>query len=89
MSRTYHHSRKWGPKSRYVDDSTTNIYRCGMFGSNRHVSESPNWFSHMRNIVPARRQDMLLLKKLKVDPDLWDNSVMPFTGTRRPHKYWW
>lgn len=90
MSRTYHHSRNWGRKSRYADPVKHGVYRCGWYGcSNRDVSESPNGFSHASDIVPYRRRDNRLLKKFITDPDLWDYNVMPYTGTRRPHEWSW
>lgn len=75
MSRTYHHSRNWGRKSRYADPVKHGVYRCGWYGcSNRDVSESPNGFSHASDIVPVQKgfsygyeTPSLLLFRIEVD----------------------
>ena len=40
MSRTYHHSRKYGRNHRWANQPD----RCG-YGGSREASESPNWGS--------------------------------------------
>ncbi len=74
MSRTYHHSRKWGKR---------HAVKLGFW----HKDE-PRWFVHMFNIVPKRRQDARLLTRIatgRTDPD----DAAFNLGSRKPHEYYW
>lgn len=85
MSRTYHHSRKFGKDHRWA---TNRPDRSG-YGGNRHASEAPNWHSHMFDIRPARHKDKRVARQIVqgiLDPE---EAAFPFTGTRRPHVYYW
>lgn len=84
MSRTTHHSRKYGRDHKWADRLDRGRWR-----STRDASEARNMWSHLHDIIPGRRADNRTLGKLKSDPDLWDTTVMPYTGTRRPHEYDW
>ena len=84
MSRTYHHSRRHGRDHRWASRPD----RCG-YGGSREASESPNWYSHLHNIRPGRHHDRhvaRLIIKGDLDPV---EAVFPYTGTRRPHEYYW
>ncbi|APH60130.1 Hypothetical protein GbCGDNIH7_1770 [Granulibacter bethesdensis] len=84
MSCTYHHSLKYGRNHRWANRPD----RCG-YGGSRDASESPNWYSHLHDICPARRKDKAigrLITRGSIDPV---EAVFSYTGTRRPHKYYW
>ncbi|AZV37524.1 hypothetical protein KOEU_30570 [Komagataeibacter europaeus] len=84
MSRTYHHSRRYGRNHRWANRPD----RCG-YGGSRDASESPNWYSHLHDIRPGRHHDRHiahLIIKGDLDPL---EAVFPYTGTRRPHEYYW
>ncbi|NHO58071.1 hypothetical protein GOB86_13630 [Acetobacter lambici] len=49
----------------------------------------PNWYSHLHDIRPGRHHDRhvaRLIIKGDLDPV---EAVFPYTGTRRPHEYYW
>mgnify|MGYP004706043525 CR=1 FL=1 len=101
MSNTYHHSKNWGPHARYRHNRDGRVYSYryhqlrklaperSIYGSSREASEGPCWFSHMHSIVPGRTKDKQMTRRFIRDVDLADEVVMPFTGTRRPHMYYW
>lgn len=84
MSRTRHHSRKWGRDSRWANRSD----RAGYSG-NRSAGEGRNWFVHLHDIVPARRADKALTRCLALGHADPDEAVSEYLGTRRPHTWDW
>ena len=84
MSRTKQHSRKHGRGHRWAN----RLVRCGYVGS-CEAYESPNWYSHLHDIRPGRCHDRhiaCLFIQGDLDPV---EAVFPYTGTRRPHEYYW
>lgn len=78
-------SRKFGKDHRWA---TNRPDRSG-YGGNRYASEAPNWHSHMFDIRPARHKDKRVARQIVqgvLDPE---EAAFPFTGTRRPHVYYW
>ena len=83
MSRTHHHSEKWGPKHRWFEGRKDTAG----FGS-RRVGEAPGWHVHMFDTVPARGSDVLNTRKLVIEPEAADEALFSL-GRRKPHKYYW
>lgn len=86
MSRTYHHSYRWGSLNRFAENPKN--YRTGMCGC-KDASEGHNNYSRLRVNKPLRRKDRAILRRMVRDTELYYEKVMPFIGTRRPHVYWW
>lgn len=83
MSRTHHHSAKWGRHHRHNRHSGR--YACG---SNR-VGEAPGWYVRLHDERPGRRADRLVERHLArghADPDA---ALFHRTGRRKPHTYYW
>ena len=84
MSRTYHHSRRWGPDHRFADQGNRSRSR-----SYRNVGEAPSWFVRMCDTKPARTADHQIAHKIArgtIDPD---NAWFTRAATRKPHTYYW
>jgi len=74
MSRTYHHSRRWGKR---------HFYRLSTA-----IGPTPSWWVAEFMNRPKRRRDAALLVAVvagKIDPDAAAYAV----GGRRPHVYFW
>jgi len=82
MARTFHHSQKYGESHRFnrADIGFPCGYRRG---------EAPSWFVRVNDTRPQRRRDAVTLHDLRfglIDPDA---VCWAYTGTKRPHRYYW
>lgn len=78
MSRTYHHSYKFGKSNAWAIR-----YDRGGYGT------TPSWFITMFMNRPGRRDDRRVINLImseQVDPD---EAVFERTGGRKPHEYYW
>lgn len=84
MSRTLHHSRKFGPGHRWADRVDRVRY-----SGNRDAGEAPGWHVRMFFERPYRRADRLILldvAKGSIDAD----AATFFRGRgRKPHIWYW
>jgi hypothetical protein len=84
MSRTHHHSERWGPEHR----------RAPRFGRPRRIlasriGEAPGWFVRMCDKRPGRFADQAVIRLIlagKLDPDA---ATFRRNGSRKPHTYYW
>ncbi|MBK1661853.1 hypothetical protein E2C05_19165 [Paracraurococcus ruber] len=83
MSRTYHHSAKWGRCHRHNRGPRRSVYGGG------RVGEAPGWYVRLCDERPGRHADRLVEHRLVrgyVDPDA---AVFWRTGRRAPHTWHW
>ncbi|WP_424813571.1 hypothetical protein [Roseococcus sp. YIM B11640] len=84
MSRTHHHSRKFGADSRWADRSDRAAYT-----GNSEAGEAPGWHVRLFFERPYRRADrmtVLEIVKGNLDPD----NATYFRGRgRKPHIWCW
>ncbi|GBR52855.1 hypothetical protein CSR02_12550 [Acetobacter pomorum] len=83
MSRTYHHSRKFGKNHRLVDRPDHKHF------GGKNSPECPNWYSHEYDIRPGRHRDKRVAKSIVRGGVSPEDAVFPYTGTKRPHEYYW
>ncbi|WP_082781849.1 hypothetical protein [Acetobacter malorum] len=75
MSRTHHHSGKFGkPRGLRVFPAGKDF-------------RTPHWHTHLHIIRPGRRCDKVVARMIvkgEVGPE---EAIFPYTGTKRPHDY--
>ncbi len=76
MSRTFHHSRKWGRLNKWKRPHS-NAY-----------GVSPGWWVRMFMHVPARSRRRKMLRLVLRDGIDVDNTAFDL-GSRKPHNYYW
>jgi hypothetical protein len=83
MSRTDHHSERWGHQHRFADRSDR-----GYGFSRRGVGEAPGWHVRLYDSRPGRMEDRALLRRILAGLVDADAAVFRLGG-RRPHTWWW
>ncbi len=84
MSRTHHHSRRWGRTHRWTRHSGRSW---GMTHS--RIGEAPGWHVRLYDERPSRRADAVLLGRIAGDLALADAAWFRRMGNRKPHTYYW
>lgn len=82
MARTFHHSHKHGPRHRWNQGS-------GYMGGGMRRGEAPSWHVRLHDTRPQRRADTMTLHRMRLAPSDADSVAWAYTGTKRPHKYYW
>lgn len=84
MSRTYHHSPRWGVNHRFAMGRNDRGY--GM--SRRGIGEAPGWHVRLHDNRPGRFEDREILRKVAHDLVDMEAVTFPRTGGRKPHVYY-
>lgn len=81
MSRTYHHSARWGRDHCFADrpDRRGRSSEAGI----------PSWWVTMFMHRPGRRDDVALIRLIMSNRIDADEAVFTRTGGRKPHEYYW
>jgi hypothetical protein len=85
MSRTHHHSSRWGKEHRWAGHPDRSR---GHFTGSR-IGEAPGWHVRLYDERPGRRGDVILIRRIilsEVDPEA---ACFERTGGRKPHSYYW
>ena len=84
MSRTHHHSHRWGSNHCWASGP----HRSRSYGGSR-IGEAPGWHVRIYDERPGRRGDRLLLHRIV--RAFIDVHAVCFerTGGRKPHAYYW
>lgn len=83
MARTFHHSRKHGPRHRW------NIPHGNWITGGCRRGEARGWWVRLFDTRPQRYRDHQTLRALLQTPEDADGIVWTYTGTKRPHTYYW
>jgi hypothetical protein len=83
MSRTTHHSLKWGPDHRHGPRTDNRPYGGGRIG------EAPGWHVRLYDERPGRRGDHLILERIRQGSVDADEAILVRNPGRKPHKYYW
>ncbi|WP_424138675.1 hypothetical protein [Roseomonas chloroacetimidivorans] len=84
MSRTRHHSRKWGPDHRWAD-----LPDRARYSGNRDAGEAPGWHVRLYDERPGRRADKLTIGRLIVGNEDPEEATFIRQGNRKPHTWYW
>ena len=85
MSRTHHHSYRWGYLYRFSQKRTDR----GRIGPRRDAGEAPGWHVRLYDERPGRRGDTLLIHRIIRGFVDVENACFERTGGRKPHSYYW
>ncbi len=78
MSRTYHHSRKWGKDHAHADRP-----------DRQFPGTTPSWWVTMFMHRPGRLDDRRVIRLVTSGQICPDEAVFERTGGHKPHKYYW
>lgn len=78
MSRTHHHSRRWG-----------RTHSCAKRPDRHWYGSTPSWHVTLYMHRPGRRADKVLLHRVIRGTVDADDAVHERTGGRKPHEYYW
>ena len=84
MSRTHHHSYRWGKNHRWAS-------RLGRSWKLTHsrIGEAPGWHAWLYDERPGRRGDKLLIHRIVCGFADVKDARFERTGGRKPHSDYW
>ena len=85
MSRTHHHSHRWGKDHRWAVRPGRSRRRL----THSRIGEAPGWHVRMFDNWPGRRRDKLLIHRIIYGFVDVEDACFERTGARRPHSYYW